>query len=347
MYTLLHSADELTIHKYINIDNKTMRKTASPTSIATEERICQAYGRRVDGELKFEQLKRILNNRVTEKSPSLENVMLGREMKPSPIIEPFQSGNDPAVKSHNAIVTGMISQRVKDEAERNKAIVTTKASILTWLHESFEDYISSSAEPARKNDWDDNKWPDIVKHIRNWYLEPVSQSNDTLTLEEQERLMKDYRQTRQGVNQTLSEWETTFKRLVMLVNEKAYANKRDLEQARDFVDKLLGSSYGTWKHECLLEESRQQQRIACGESREKAKGYPQSLEEAIQRAKVIERQNHLREQKKEEREELANREHNNQSNYHKRKKSESYSEFNAFARTQQDEQRNPTTPYNN
>ena len=314
-----------------------MSKTASPTSVTTEERICQAYGRRVDCELKFEQLKRMLNNRVTERSPSLENVMLGRDMKPFPTIEPFQGGNDPAVKAHNAIVTGMIAQRVKDEAERNKAIVTTKASILTWLHESFEDYISSSAEPARRVDWDDNKWPDIVKHIRNWYLEPVSQCNDALTHEEQERLMRDYRQTRQSANQTLSEWETIFKRLVTLANEKAYANKRDLEQARDFVDKLLGSSYGNWKHECLLEENRQQQRIACGETREKAKGYPQSLEEAIQRAKVVERQNHLREQKKEERDEFANREHTNQSTHHTRKKSESYSEFNAFARTREDE----------
>ena len=78
-----------------------MSKTVSPTSVATEERICQAHGRRVDCELKFEQLKRMLNNIVTEKCPSLENVILGREMKPFPIIEPFQSGNDPAVKSHN------------------------------------------------------------------------------------------------------------------------------------------------------------------------------------------------------------------------------------------------------
>ena len=146
-----------------------MSKTVSPTSVAIDETICQAHGRRVDGELKFEQLKRTLNNRVTEKCPSLENVMLGREMKPFPNIEPFQSGNDPAVKSHNAIVTGMISQRVKDQAERDRAIVTTKASILTCVHESFEDYISSSAEPARRTDWDNKSWPDIVKHIRNWY----------------------------------------------------------------------------------------------------------------------------------------------------------------------------------
>jgi hypothetical protein len=64
-----------------------MSKTVSPTSVTTEERICQAYGRRVDGELKFEQLKRILNNRVTERCSSLENVMLGRE-----IMKPFYCG---------------------------------------------------------------------------------------------------------------------------------------------------------------------------------------------------------------------------------------------------------------
>ena len=121
-------------------------------------------------------------------------------------------------------------------------------------------------------------------------------------------------------------WETTFKRLVILVNEKAHASKRDLEQARDFVDKLLGSSYGIWKHECLLEENRQQQRIACGQPREKPKGYPQTLEEAVQRPKVIERQNHLREQKKEEREDFGNREHG----YHKRK-TNPFAEFNAFS----------------
>ena len=102
---------------------------------------------------------------MTEKCPSLENVMLGRDMKPFPNIEPFQSGDDPEVKSHNAIVSGMISQRVKDQAERDKAIVTTKASILTWLHESFEDYISSSAEPTRRVDWDNNDWKNIVTHI--------------------------------------------------------------------------------------------------------------------------------------------------------------------------------------
>jgi len=73
--------------------------------------------------------------------------------------------------------------------------------------------------------------------------------------------------TRQGTNQTLSEWETVFKRLVRLVNERAHAEKSELEQARDFIDKLLGNSYGAWKHECHQEENRQKQRMACGEPR--------------------------------------------------------------------------------
>jgi len=141
---------------YINIDYWNDEQN-SITHICRGNRNDMPSARKKSGrELKFEQIKRTLNNRVTEKCPSLENVMLGRDMKPFPNIEPFQSGDDPEVKSHNAIVSGMISQRVKDQAERDKAIVTTKASILTWLHESFEDYISSSAEPTRRTDWDNN-----------------------------------------------------------------------------------------------------------------------------------------------------------------------------------------------
>ena len=255
--------------------------------------------------------------------------MLGKAAKPFPIIEPFTAGNDPDTKARNAIIAGKITQRVKDESEREKAIITTKASLLSWFHGSLEDYIHSRANPTRLLDWDSNNWTEIMKHIRNWYLEPVSQNDNELTLEEQERLMRDYRVMRQGTDQTLSEWESVFKRLVKLVNERANANKSDLEQAKDFIDKLLASSYGSWKHECHMEENRQQQRMACGEPREKIKGHPQSLEEAIQRAKAVERQNHLREQKREEREEHGNRKHN----YHKRKKAEPYSESNAFART--------------
>jgi len=77
--------------------------------------------------------------------------------------------------------------------------------------------------------------------------------------------------------------------------------------------------------------------MACGEPREKVKGYPQTLEEAIQRAKAGEGQNHLREQKREEQKEHSDRE----LSYQKRKRPESYPEFNAFTRTQQDEQRKP------
>ena len=74
------------------------------------------------------------------------------------------------------------------------------------------------------------------------------------------------------------------------------------------------------------------------EQREKVRGYPQTLEEAIQRAKAVERQNHLREQKREEQKEHGDRE----LSYQKRKRLESYSEFNAFARTGQEDQRKHT-----
>jgi len=174
-----------------------MSKMVSPTSVAMDETICQAQGRRVDCELKFEKIKRILNNRVTERNPTLEGTMLGKAVKPFPIIEPFTAGDDPDTKARNAIITGKITQRVKDESEREKAIITTKASLLSWFHSSLEDYIHSSANPNRISDWDRNNWPEIMKHIRNWYLEPVSQNDEKLTLEEQKRLLRDYRVMRQ------------------------------------------------------------------------------------------------------------------------------------------------------
>jgi len=258
MYTLLHSADELT-KLNLNIDKRQMSKLASPTSVVVDEVICQAQGRRVDCELKFDKIKRILNNRVTERSPTLKGTMLGKAAKPFPVIEPFTAGNDPDTEARNAIITGKITQRVKDESEREKAIIATKASLLSWFHSSLEDYIHSNANPNRIADWDNNNWTEIMKHIRNWYLEPVSQNDKELTLE---RLIRDYRVMRQGAEQTLSEWETMFRILVKLVNERANANKSDLEQAKDFVDKLFARSYGPWKHECHMEENRQQQRTA-------------------------------------------------------------------------------------
>ena len=37
-------------------------------------------------------------------------------------------------------------QRVKEKAERTRAIVTVKATILGWFHHSLEDYMKSSAD---------------------------------------------------------------------------------------------------------------------------------------------------------------------------------------------------------
>lgn len=118
-----------------------MSKTVSPVSATLDETIQQVYGRRVDCELRFDQIKRILNNRVT-----LDGIMLGREVRPFPIIEPFINVNDPETKARNATTAGKITQRVKDELEREK--VMTKASILLWFHKSLEGYLSSAANPT-------------------------------------------------------------------------------------------------------------------------------------------------------------------------------------------------------
>jgi hypothetical protein len=72
--------------------------------------------------------------------------------------------------------------------------------------------------------------------------------------------------------------------------ELADARKSEVEQAKDFTDKLSPAIFGDWKIEVRGEEDRQQQRVSCSQPREPIKGYPQSMTEAVNRAKTVERQ---------------------------------------------------------
>ena len=49
--------------------------------------------------------------------------------------------------------------------------------------------------------------------------------------------------------------------MIKIVNNKdrADARKREEEQAKDFVDKLHGTTFGHWKVEVKADEDRQQQ----------------------------------------------------------------------------------------
>ena len=82
-------------------------------------------------------------------------------------------------------VSGLIMQRVKESAEKTRAIVTVKALTLGWFHHSLEDYMKSSADAARIAYWDAGNWPRIMENIKRWYLEPVNQSAaGTITINE-------------------------------------------------------------------------------------------------------------------------------------------------------------------
>ena len=70
-------------------------------------------------------------------------------------------------KVKNAIVTGEISQRVRDTALRAAAIVKAKASILSWLTGDLEDYTNSEADVERKKSWNESDWPKIAQIVKN------------------------------------------------------------------------------------------------------------------------------------------------------------------------------------
>jgi len=135
-----------------------------------------------------------------------------------------------------------------------------------------------------------------MTHVKNWYLEQVTQTTSLIgaatSIAEKENIMREYREMYMAPTQSVNEFETKFKCMIKIINDKdrADARKGEEEQAKDFVDKLHGTTFGYWKAEVRADKDRQQQRISCQQQREPIKGYPQTLSEAVNRAKVVERQ---------------------------------------------------------
>ena len=115
-----------------------------------------------------------------------------------------------------------------------------------------------------------------------------SDSGD-LSIDEKEQMYKDYRIFSMRAEQSLTEFETEFKSMVALINEQLGTPKTEQEQARDFMHKINQNIFREWKAQCVIEERKQLQTVECKEPRDKVTGYPQSLQEAISRAKVVER----------------------------------------------------------
>ena len=94
------------------------------------------------------------------------------------------------------------------------------------------------------------------------------------------------------VNQDVLDFEAEFKSIVEIVNDPQHADARkgEVEQAKDFVDKLNYNMFVEWKNKVRTDEDRQKQRLNCEGPREPYKGYPQTLAEAVTRAKMVQKQ---------------------------------------------------------
>ena len=86
--------------------------------------------------------------------------------------------------------------------------------------------MKSSADAARIADWDAGNWPGIMGHVKRWYLEPVNQSAaGTITINERDAIMREYRSTFMKPQQTITEFETEFRSLVEIVNNPDLAHE--------------------------------------------------------------------------------------------------------------------------
>ena len=275
-------------------------KKSSLVSVATilgAERITQGKGRRIDCERELKKIMKDANHEITSRHPTMEGALLGSELAPFEVIPDLVNPENFVEKTK---ISSMITLRVKEESERTKAITTTKALILGWFHLSLEDYINSQADVDRAKHWKDNDWPNICETIKKWNLEPITQSTSRqATLSERESIMWDYRSTQMKPTQSVLEFEAEFKSMIEIINDPLQANarKEEVDLAKEFTDKLNHGIFGEYKGEVKAEENKQQQQLCCGAAREPFKGYPQTLAEAVNRAKMVEKQVMLKREK--------------------------------------------------
>jgi hypothetical protein len=268
-------------------------KKSSPVSVSStlgSDRIPQGKGRRIDCEKDLKKIMKDANHEITSRHPTMEGALLGNKLIP---FEEIPVLIDPENFVEKTMISSKISLRVKEEMERAKAITTTKALILGWFHPSLEDYINSQADVDRAKHWKDSDWPKICETIKKWYLGPITQSTSIqATLSERESMMWEYRNTQMKPTQSVLEYEADFKSMIEIINDPLQANarKEEVDQAKDFTDKLYHGIFGDYKAEVKAEEDKQQQQLCCGATREPFKGYPQTLSEAVNRAKMVEKQ---------------------------------------------------------
>ena len=121
-----------------------MSSRNSPSSIA--DIILQGKGKVTDCEIEYMLIMKAKNNEVTAKLPTMADVLLGNNPIPLTAIPVIR---DPDNFIENTEITGLINQRVRDLAEREKSTITDKAMILGWFHYSLEDYMQSEADTTR------------------------------------------------------------------------------------------------------------------------------------------------------------------------------------------------------
>ena len=98
------------------------------------ERIGQTKGKRAQSEIKLTYILKACNNKLTATHQSLEGVLQGEKLKEFPPISEYIEEKSMTDKVQNAIVTGEISQRVRDTALRAAAIVKSQSQYTVLAH---------------------------------------------------------------------------------------------------------------------------------------------------------------------------------------------------------------------
>ena len=204
----------------------------------------------------------------------------------------LMAGNNIAARQHNMEAEVLLKSLIVKRAERPEKLSKIKAKFLSFNDYSFATFMK--AKPDRTAALDGNDWPAIMRFHKRWYLEKCTlpaMAGGVIDVVDQDEVRETWRTWHQPREMSVDQFANQFVIMVSTLEARGGIVLNEAEKARQFILKLNKSLFKTWQAKLIDGEDQQREYyIGGGVGRLPAVGYPQTMVEAIDRAKLQEQQ---------------------------------------------------------
>jgi len=243
-------------------------------------------------ELFYAEFMQLFYQSVAIEYTEIAMIVKGHPVPPIPQNPAFLNGNTAAAKMHNEQAKAMIKILTEKREARPRMLEALKAKFMSRNDYSFASFMDNKLE--RQQALLANDWPTIMALHKQWYLERISIASSNpgvVDLEDQDKIKEEWRRFHQSNTMTVDNFAAQFKIMVGMIETRGGLVLTERQKAKAFVDKLNREKFKAWQEQVASDESRQREHMASGgQARLLGIGLPQTLENAIDRAKVKEQQ---------------------------------------------------------